>query len=126
MDVLFFGALDDDDDALVEFAIGGLANLFTGGPRVLSLCLDERQDAAETNRRLRSLMALLDRPLKPGRNDVILAGALVCLTAVVRLRRFDETLSSLGLSPSLDRLLASSSSSLVSNNHLTLLRQIWP
>jgi len=123
--VLFFGALDDADDALVEFAIGGLSNLFTGGQNVISLFFDEEKNCEEAQRRMKSLLALLDRPLNAGRNDIIIAGALVCLTCVARHGIFPKLLVP-ELTQKLDHLetVTRSSSSFVSKNHVTLLRKV--
>lgn len=76
---LFFCALSDRDDALVEFGIGGLCNLISGGNFVIDFVLktDDSQGCC-------AIISLLARPWDSYRNRSIILSALSCLTYLAR------------------------------------------
>lgn len=116
---LFFGALEDADDRLVEFAIGGLSNLLSGGRSVVQLLF-----SGDVDSKALCILHLLDRDPAAPDNGLIVVSALVCLTCLVRHGvwnpRFKSDLTQ--KLHKLDRLCDSSPS--VLRNHVTILKEI--
>lgn len=102
----------------MEFAIGGLSNLLTGGKSVVELVLGGKEPEAQ----IRLMLDLLDLVLGSGRNDAIVVGAVVSLTCITRhgfLPRSLQPVLTLKISE-LER--NSDSSSFVLKNHAVILK----
>lgn len=63
----------------MEFVIGGLSNLLTGGKSAVELVLGKEPEAL-----IRLMLDLLDLVLGSERNDAIVVGAVVSLTCITR------------------------------------------
>lgn len=116
---IFFRALDDADDCLVEFAIGGLSNLLSGGRSVVLLLFGSDADSKALR-----ILNLLDRDPAAPKNGRIVVSALVCLTCIVRHGIWNPRLKS-ELTQKLHKLdqLCDSSPSVL-RNHVTILKEI--
>lgn len=116
---IFFGALDDSDDCLVEFAIGGLSNLLSGGRTVVQLLFSGDADSKALR-----IFNLLDRDPAAAENGLIVVSALVCLTCIVRHGIWNPRFKS-DLTQKLHKLdqLCDSSPSVL-RNHVTILKEI--
>lgn len=103
----------------MEFAIGGLSNLLTGGKSVVELVLGKDLDS-----RIQLILDLLDRNLGCGRNDAIVVGAVVCLSRITRHGSLPQSLKPAltGRISELER--NSDSSTFALKNHAVILKDL--
>lgn len=116
---LFFSALHERDESLVEFAIGGLSNLLSGGSRVVEQVLSK-----DCDQRLRLLFDLLDRELGENKNDVIIVGSVVCLTCITRHGLLPPILKPVLTMKMSELMRNSDSSTFVLKNHAVILNEL--
>jgi len=103
----------------VEFGVGGLSNLLTGGKDVVKLVLGEEPEV-----RIRILLDLLDLELGRGRNDAIVVGAVVCLTCITRHGFLSDHLKPV-LAPKITELERNSEASTFAlKNHVVILNDL--